>query len=69
MPRESKSDDLGASEVQSKMDEEQEKGYRGSNTDPTPDHAYTLAGVVAKEPTPETDPNLQRDARTANGRR
>jgi hypothetical protein len=38
------------------MDEEQAKGYRGTNPDPTPNHHYTFAGAAAGKPTPETDP-------------
>lgn len=47
---------LGAGEVQEKMDEEQEKGYRGTKGDPTPNENYTVAGVTQNAPTPETDP-------------
>jgi hypothetical protein len=47
---------LGAGEVQAKMDEEQEKGYRGTKGDPTPNENYTVAGVTKGLPTPETDP-------------
>jgi hypothetical protein len=47
---------LGADEVQAKMDEEQEKGYRGTKGDPTPNENYTVAGVTKNLPTPETDP-------------
>lgn len=50
-----KNDDLGASEVQKNMDVEQEKGYRGAAVDPTPNENYTVAGVTAGKPTPETD--------------
>jgi len=39
----SKSDDLGSSEVQEKVDEETEKGYRGTKVDPLPNSAYSLA--------------------------
>jgi len=39
----SKSDDLGASEVQEKVDEETEKGYRGTKVDPLPNSAHSLA--------------------------
>jgi hypothetical protein len=36
------------------MDEETEKGYRGTKVDPTPDSHYTVDGVLAGKPTPET---------------
>lgn len=59
--------DLGAGEVTKKLNEEQEKGYRGTVPDPTPNHAYTVAGVTSGEPTPETD-EAQR-AKAAEGKR
>lgn len=34
--------------------EASEKGYYGPNTDTTPDEHYTVAGVTAGKPTPET---------------
>lgn len=45
----------GAAEVKEKVDAMNEKGYLGTEADPTPDSAYTVAGVIAGEPTPETD--------------
>lgn len=57
---------LGVDEVQAKMDEEQEKGYRGQKVDPTPNANYTVAGVTSGAPTPETDPALA--AKTGSGR-
>lgn len=44
-----------ADEVQANMDEINDKGYMGERTDPTPLENYTVAGVVAGKPTPETD--------------
>ena len=32
-----------------------EKGYFGTQVDQTPNENYTVAGVLAGEPTPETD--------------
>ncbi len=49
-------------EVQEKKDAEDAKGYIGEVPDPTPNHAYTLAGVAASEPTPETDDGMRRAA-------
>lgn len=46
--------DAGEAELQAIHDKETEQGYRGVVADPTPNSAYTLAGVVAGEPTPET---------------
>jgi hypothetical protein len=45
----------GQDQVQAKVDKETEQGFRGEKVDPTPDHAYTVAGVTAGAPTPETD--------------
>jgi hypothetical protein len=35
------------------LEEATEKGYIGTTPDDTPDRNYTVAGVVAKAPTPE----------------
>lgn len=48
-------DDLGQSEVQEKKDAEEAQGFHGIKADPTPDEHYTVAGVTAGKPTPETD--------------
>lgn len=47
-------DDLGAAEVQARFDEAERKGYFGESPDKTPPENYTLAGVTAGKPTPET---------------
>jgi hypothetical protein len=47
--------DLGASEVQARFDEANSKGYFGEVPDETPNENYTLAGVIAGKPTPETE--------------
>jgi hypothetical protein len=47
---------LGVDEVQKKMDEETDQGFRGTKVDPTDNHAYTVGGVIKDEPTPETSP-------------
>lgn len=66
-----KSDDVGQAEVQRRVDAAEEKGYVGETPDPTPDEHYTVGGVIAGKPTPETDPDLaparqvQPDVRTA----
>lgn len=49
---------LGVDEVQARMDKETEKGYHGQKVDPTPNKNYTVAGVNAGLPTPETDPEM-----------
>ena len=51
----SATDDLGAAEVQAKFDEAEKKGYFGTSPDDTPRDHYTLKGVTAGKPTPETD--------------
>ncbi len=48
-------DDLGAAEVQKRFDEAEKKGYFGESPDKTPAENYTLKGVIAGKPTPETD--------------
>jgi hypothetical protein len=53
---EPQSGDGGNADVQAKMDEATEKGYFGITTDPTPNENYTIQGVSAGKPTPETDP-------------
>lgn len=65
MADEKNSGDSGAAEVAANLEAEQEQGFRGESVDPTPNHAYTVAGVTAGEPTPETDEALARDAREA----
>jgi hypothetical protein len=48
-------DDAGQAEVQAKFDEAAEKGYFGTAPDDTPLENYTLSGVNAGKPTPETE--------------
>lgn len=62
-----KQDDLGAAEVQRKMDKINEQGFVGESTDPTPDENYTVGGVTAAKPTPETDAEASRKAREQVG--
>ena len=47
--------DSGEQELQKAADEATAQGFLGARTDPTPLHHYTLPGVVAGKPTPETD--------------
>ena len=51
--------------VQDAFDQANERGYFGTVTDPTPNANYTVAGVTAGKPTPETDAKLAAEARTA----
>jgi hypothetical protein len=57
-----KKDDAGVADVEKQVDEANEKGFVGVEVDTTPNHAYTLAGVVAGEPTPETDADAKAKA-------
>ena len=56
---------LGGDQVQARVDKEQEAGQRGVKVDPTPNSAYTVAGVTSGEPTPETDQSVRDEARSA----
>jgi len=47
--------DSGEAEVQASFDEANEKGYFGTTPDDTPNENYTVKGVGAGKPTPETD--------------
>lgn len=53
--------------VQQAVDRAQEQGFYGVETDPTPNEHYTVAGVVAGKPTPETDTDAAAKARKAAG--
>lgn len=52
--------DSGEAQVQAISDEASEKGYFGTTPDKTPNENYTLAGVVAGKPTPESEAAEQR---------
>lgn len=52
----------GVADVQSTFDDAAEKGYLGVSPDPTPREHYTVAGVTAGKPTPETDEQAKADA-------
>lgn len=47
--------DAGQDQVQDAVDTETEQGFRGTKVDPTPDAAYSVAGVTGGAATPETD--------------
>jgi hypothetical protein len=56
--------DKGVSDqVADAIAQEQEQGFRGVEVDPTPNEAYTLAGVTSGQPTPETDGDAALQAR------
>jgi hypothetical protein len=52
--RSRKTTDSGEAEVQAKVDEAEDKGFFGVAVDETPREHYTLPGVIAGKPTPET---------------
>lgn len=53
---EAKKETAAKGDVQEQSDAEEAKGYHGVKVDPTPNDHYTVAGVLAGKPTPETDP-------------
>jgi hypothetical protein len=55
--------DEAQQEVQKAVDDAEAKGYLGVPVDPTPKENYTVAGVIAGKPTPETDPEHAREVR------
>lgn len=57
--------DTSTAEVQKKVDEDEARGFRGVETDPTPNEAYSVAGVTSGAPTPETDDDAAEAARKA----
>lgn len=60
-------DDPAAEAVQQATDKAAQQGYFGVETDPTPNEHYTVAGVLAGKPTPETDKDAAAEARKAAG--
>jgi hypothetical protein len=60
-----KKTDSGEAEVQAKVDEENEQGFRGTAVDPTPRDNYTLRGVGAGKPTPRPTTKAAAAAREA----
>lgn len=62
-----RADDAGQAEVQQIVDQQNEQGVVGVKVDPTPDAAYTVSGVIAGTPTPETDPKAAAAAEQAAG--
>jgi hypothetical protein len=49
------------------LEQATEDGYLGVKVDPTPDEAYTVAGVTKGQPTPETDAKAAAKADEASG--
>ena len=48
-------DDPPSQRVQETVNVETEQGFAGVKVDPTPNEHYTVPGVIAGKPTPETD--------------
>lgn len=67
MAEKKSSGDLGASQVQKTTDQAEAQGFHGEKVDPTPDSHYSLGGVTAGKPTPETDPKAAAKADAAAG--
>ncbi|HEY8818404.1 MAG TPA: hypothetical protein VIM25_06255 [Candidatus Limnocylindrales bacterium] len=59
--------DHGQDEAQKTVDKEEEQGFRGVKVDPTPDAHYSVSGVLAGKPTPETDDKAAAKADKASG--
>lgn len=59
--------DLGADQVQQRVDAENTQGFAGVEVDPTPNENYTMQGVTSGAPTPETDDEAAKVARDAAG--
>lgn len=57
--------DTSSAEVQQQVDEDEARGFRGVEVDPTPNENYTVAGVTSGAPTPETDDGAAEVARKA----
>lgn len=57
--------DTSTAEVQKRVDRETAQGFRGVEVDPTPNEAYSVAGVTSGAPTPETDDEAAETARKA----
>jgi hypothetical protein len=63
--KEAKSAERDNREVEKKVEDETEQGFRGVQVDPTPRENYTVQGVVAGKPTPETDAGAAEAARAS----
>ncbi len=50
-----KASTVEGTQIREAGEQEYEQGYRGALVDPTPSENYTVAGVIAGKPTPETD--------------
>jgi hypothetical protein len=63
---EAQTNDPVSKQAAKNAEKELEEGFRGAKVDPTPNENYTVAGVTANAPTPETDPGLAAEADDAS---
>lgn len=54
-------------QIQKAKDVEEDRGLHGVEVDPTPNEHYTVGGVIAGKPTPETDPEHAAKVRSELG--
>lgn len=54
-------------QIQKAKDVEEDQGFHGAKVDPTPNEHYTVDGVLAGKPTPETDPEHAAQVRAEIG--
>lgn len=59
-----KATEAAQAEVQKVVDKQVDQGFRGVEVDPTPNENYTVPGVLADKPTPETDADHAASVRT-----
>lgn len=66
-PTAARKSSTGNAEIQAKVDKENAQGFRGIETDSTPNANYTVSGVVSGAPTPETDVESAKKVRDESG--
>jgi hypothetical protein len=57
--------DQSTADIQKQVEQDEARGFRGVEVDPTPNENYTIAGVTSGAPTPETDGDAAEAARKA----
>jgi hypothetical protein len=57
--------DQSTADIQKQVEQDEARGFRGVEVDPTPNENYTIAGVTSGAPTPETDDDAAEAARKA----
>lgn len=61
--------DKAKAEVEKQLNAELAQGFRGLEVDPTPNEHYTVGGVLAGKPTPESDPEHAKKVRDSRNTR